>query len=236
MALGGNSTKQTSTSGNQSTAGFWKTYGGAITAAAGAVSSAYGQNRANQQNRDNTAVNRAFQERMSNTAVQRRMLDLKAAGLNPILAAKFDASTPAGSMPAPSGNITGAGVDGAQKGAMAAATQAQIRNINANTALQTAQAAVLAPKAAIYGRVGGWLESFGDKAENAAREVTSAKEESKSGNRPKWGVAGPNRTHNEAGINAAVAFSEKYPRATEAQIRSVYKKAYDASLKKARGN
>lgn len=121
----------------------WYTVGSALI---GGLFGAAGQRSANEANLQIARENRIWQERMSNTAVTRRMADLKNAGINPILAGKFDATTPAGNV-ATMGNVGGAAVEGAAKGsAVAIARQEEKRlnaakkNLDADTRLKDEQA------------------------------------------------------------------------------------------------
>lgn len=95
-----------------------------------------GQTSANQANLRLARENRAWQQMMSNTAYQRSAGDLKAAGLNRILALGSPGSTPSGNVATMQNEKTqlGAGVSAAaHSAATLAQTAAQIKLVNAQT-------------------------------------------------------------------------------------------------------
>ena len=205
-----------------------------------AVFSGLGQSRANRENRREAQRNRDFQERMSSTSVQRRMADMRKAGINPILAAKYDASTPAGNM-ARMENVGAAAVEGGKSGAMTALQVQNIANMKVTARLQSFQADLLEPKAIIARGISKGINTGVDAAKSKVKTYpynapTTGEgqhfEEKNILQRMYEAPGGPfdkrgsrytqNRTHNEAGLKAVVAYKKTHAKANKAKLKEIY--------------
>lgn len=124
----------------------------------GHMQQSYFLNKSHKFNTQQQLRQHQFLERMSNTAVSRRMADLKASGINPILAGKFDATTPPGSALS-GGNTPSSTVDKGFQYATMDMIRANAAQMRSTAKLNNQKAQAMDPAANLGDVIGDFISS-----------------------------------------------------------------------------